>query len=335
MAVEALNWNHPRVLFASEVVREAASLALRINAARAGLAISKEDRSPVTVADYSVQALVAHRLSERFPGESLVAEEDAGLLSDEPRLLEAVAHWIEPLVGAGADPRALIDQGSGKADSSFWTLDPIDGTKGFLRGEQYAVALAYLQRGQVLLGVLGCPNLAPTGVAEGGGKGSLMVAVRGQGCRAQVLEDRDSFIRLNVSAVIEIQSARVLRSIESAHTNLSQMDQLIGTLGIRSPAVGLDSQAKYGALAGGQGDLMLRLLSPDRPGYHEKIWDQAAGSLVVQEAGGRVTDLRGQPLDFSCGRRLERNQGVLASNGLLHDRVLEALEELGLETESA
>jgi fructose-1,6-bisphosphatase/inositol monophosphatase family enzyme len=54
--------------------------------------------------------------------------------------------------------------------------------------------------------------------------------------------------------------------------------------------------------------------------------DQAAGSLLIEEAGGRITDLAGQPLDFTSGRRLLRNMGVLASNGLIHRMVLEAVQ---------
>ncbi len=81
-------------------------------------------------------------------------------------------------------------------------------------------------------------------------------------------------------------------------------------------------------LAAGGGEVLLRLLSPKRPDYKEKIWDQAAGSIVVEEAGGRVTDLDGNALDFTRGKSLERNRGICATNGLLHDRVLTALADL-------
>jgi 3'(2'), 5'-bisphosphate nucleotidase len=87
----------------------------------------------------------------------------------------------------------------------------------------------------------------------------------------------------------------------------------------------LDSQAKYMLLAAGQGELYLRLLSPKQPDYREKIWDQAAGSLIIEEAGGQVTDLAGQPLDFIAGRTLANNRGILASNRLLHSAALAAL----------
>jgi 3'(2'), 5'-bisphosphate nucleotidase len=87
----------------------------------------------------------------------------------------------------------------------------------------------------------------------------------------------------------------------------------------------MDSQAKHVLLAAGTAELLLRF--PPHPGYHEAIWDQAAGSLLVQEAGGQVSDIEGRPLDFTTGRRLLRNKGLIASNGLLHEAAVDALRE--------
>ena len=61
------------------------------------------------------------------------------------------------------------------------------------------------------------------------------------------------------------------------------------------------------------------------PDYIEKIWDQAAGYLVAVEAGGKITDLDGKPLDFSTGKFLTNNRGVLASNTHLHQACLSAI----------
>jgi 3'(2'), 5'-bisphosphate nucleotidase len=91
----------------------------------------------------------------------------------------------------------------------------------------------------------------------------------------------------------------------------------------------MDSQAKYVVLAAGAGDVLLRLISPSRPDYREKIWDQAAGSIVVTESGGRITDLDGKPLDFSQGRTLAQNRGILATNGHLHEAILAGLRKIG------
>ena len=65
--------------------------------------------------------------------------------------------------------------------------------------------------------------------------------------------------------------------------------------------------------------------SPEAPDYREKIWDHAGGVVVLEEAGGRVTDIEGNPYDFTRGRRLEGNVGLLASNGALHAAALEAI----------
>jgi 3'(2'), 5'-bisphosphate nucleotidase len=90
----------------------------------------------------------------------------------------------------------------------------------------------------------------------------------------------------------------------------------------------MDSQAKYAVLASGQGEIYLRMLSASQPDYQERIWDQAAGSLIIQEAGGRVTDLDGKDLDFSQGRTLANNRGICATNGVLHERTLDAIHAI-------
>jgi 3'(2'), 5'-bisphosphate nucleotidase len=86
----------------------------------------------------------------------------------------------------------------------------------------------------------------------------------------------------------------------------------------------MDSQVKYLALAAGVGDLIVRL--PRKGGaLRENIWDHACGVLLVEEAGGRCTDVLGRPLDFRTARQMEHNLGVVASNTRLHEAALEAL----------
>ena len=103
------------------------------------------------------------------------------------------------------------------------------------------------------------------------------------------------------------------------------MDYLAEELAVEVEPVRMDSQAKYMLLAAGKGELYLRFLSSRQPDYKERIWDQAAGALIVEEAGGKVSDLHGSSLDFSTGRTLLHNRGVLASNGHLHPQALQAL----------
>jgi 3'(2'), 5'-bisphosphate nucleotidase len=295
-------------------------------------ALTKDDRSPVTVADFAAQALVGHLLGEAFAGELLVGEERADQLRrPEGRgALEQVTRFVARAVPE-ATPETVcrwIDRGGAEPGERFWTLDPVDGTKGFLRGEQYVVALALVIEGRVELGVLGCPNLLEGATPELGGPGSLLVAARGQGTWAAPLAGGD-YTRLSVSRRDNPAEARLLRSVESGHTDVGGVNQLVEALGVEAEPVLMDSQAKFAVLAAGEGDVLVRLISPSRPDYREKIWDQAAGGIIVEEAGGRVTDLDGKSPDFTQGRTLAANRGVLATNGRLHDAVLAALKAIG------
>jgi 3'(2'), 5'-bisphosphate nucleotidase len=323
----------PEARFALEVVREAALLARRIQREMVTPALTKDDRSPVTVADFAVQALVARRLADEFPGAALVAEEQAGALrlAESAATLEQITRFVRTAF-SDATPDGVcnwIDRGSEKAPATFWTLDPIDGTKGFLRREQYAVALAFVRNGQVELGVLGCPELTDASRSDPGGAGSLTFAARGQGTWTQTLSADSQPRRLKVSSRQQPSAARILRSVEKAHTNTDEIGQLVTHLGVEAPPIGMDSQAKYAVMGAGEGDVLLRLLSASRPDYREKIWDQAAGAIVITEAGGRITDLDGRALDFTCGRTLAKNRGILATNGHLHDALLAGLRAIG------
>ena len=322
----------PESKFAIAAVREACTVIRAVQKGLVTAALTKSDKSPVTVADFAAQGAVARRFAVERPSDVLVGEEDAAdLRSDASRgTLANVTRFVaEVAPGATADEVcASIDRGRAEPVPRFWTLDPVDGTKGFLRGEQYAVALALIENGRVELGVLGCPNLRADGTADVGGTGCVIAAERGRGTWASPLGS-ETWSRLLVSGRRVAKEARLLRSVEAGHTNVDEMGELVVALGGTAEPVLMDSQAKYGVLAAGCGELLFRLLSPSKPDYRERIWDQAAGSIVVEEAGGRVTDLDGKTLDFSRGRTLAANRGVVASNGLLHDAALAALKQVG------
>lgn len=322
-----LDLHNPEIKFTIQAVRAAALLVQTVQAETVSPALTKDDRSPVTVADYAAQALVAYRLMQAYPQDAMIGEEDSTALR-QPQAAETLARItsfvtrIEP----SATPEKVcqwIDHGDSHAAQRYWTLDPIDGTKGFLRGDQYAVALALVYDGKVQVGALGCPQLSLDQ-----GKGVLMVAARGQGTWVTSLEGDSSFEPVHVSTLKDPAGARLLRSFESGHTNVSQIDVLAKTLGVAADPVRMDSQAKYAVLAAGGGEIYLRLLSPSRLDYREKIWDQAAGSIVIEEAGGRVTDLDGLLLDFTQGRTLAANRGICATNGFLHEATLAALQAI-------
>jgi 3'(2'), 5'-bisphosphate nucleotidase len=290
--------------------------------------VEKGDRSPVTVADFASQAIVARELRRALPDVPLVGEEDSELLREAENravlqaILEQVRHpWPD------VDERELllaIDHGAADPDGveSFFTLDPIDGTKGFLRGDQYAVALGLIVEGEVAVGVLGCPNLT----GPDGSKGVLYAAVRERGAMAlSIHRQTPTVFPIRVSPEEDPANIRFCQSVEKAHSHGGRAGEVAAILGVTAEPVGVDSQCKYGMVAQGSAELYLRIPRDDI--YREKIWDHAAGSIIVEEAGGRVTDVHGKPLDFSRGRTLEVNRGVVASNGPNHDEVIRALAQ--------
>ena len=183
--------------FAVAVVREAAQLVRRVQkemlvgSLNKG-ALAKDDKSPVTVADFAAQALVGLRLSETFPAMGFVGEESAEVLRtpEGQTTLEQITHFVQQVVPTATSEKVCewIDRGAGEPTNEFWTLDPVDGTKGFLRGDQYAVALGFIRNGEVRVGALGCPELADASRPDKGGPGTLLVARRGNGTWAGPLD---------------------------------------------------------------------------------------------------------------------------------------------------
>lgn len=305
-------------------------------------AMTKDDRSPVTVADFASQAIVAAILRESLGELTLVGEESAAFLR-QPEHAAHLAATVGSLRDTGvwpdateADALAAIDLGAAEprdwTHDGFWTLDPVDGTKGFLRAEQYCISLAFIRDGEVELGVLGCPNLAPEPDADPARPSEI-------GCIAYAVREGGAMQRWETeAATVEIeldrpdlnpdQPARLAESVESGHSNQEVSAKVMSDAGPTLPGLRIDSQCKYAVVARGQADVYLRL--PTRRGYVERIWDHAAGSLVAKEAGCTVTDVLGRPLDYSQGRGLEGNVGILGAPPHLHARLLGALERLGV-----
>jgi 3'(2'), 5'-bisphosphate nucleotidase len=312
--------------FLLEALRTA-SLVLRHIAPSAG-SLVKGDRTPVTAADLAVQAVWARLLERAFSEDVIVAEESAELLRlpESAELLREVLGLVRVVFPDADDDQVLawLDRGLGQPAPRFWTLDPVDGTKGLLRGGQYAAVLALIEQGTVVLGGMACPRYPEEGGAAGE---SFAVAGRGQGAwRAASLDG--AWRRLTVSDETDPAHARLLRSVESGRATDERLAALRRALGTAAPEVRLDSQVKYLALASGAGDLIVRL--PRRGGtLRENIWDHACGVLLVEEAGGRCSDVLGEELDFGSARQMDRNLGVLASNGRLHAAALEALQRTG------
>lgn len=311
---------------AVEAVRQASLLCRSVQSQLDPATLRKDDRSPVTVADFGSQAVICRVLGAVFPDDPVIAEEDSAALRnpDNSRVLERVIAEVRAVIPntESCDVTDWIDRGNAAEYSDrFWTLDPIDGTKGFLRGDQYAVALGLIIEGELAVAALACPKLEASGTV-----GSIFSAVSGHGAQRSPIEDTGNGSPIHVSDVTDPSEARFCESVESAHSSHGQAAALAAELGIQRDPYRIDSQAKYAVVAAGEAEIYLRLTR--HTGYVENIWDHAAGALVIEEAGGQVTDLNGKRLDFSRGTHLENNIGIVASNGRFHQHVLDALEKV-------
>lgn len=320
----------PEVVTAIQAAVKASELCQKIRKDLVGEEpILKSDRSPVTIADYASQAILCKWIRERFPHDTIVAEEDSKELKrpNHSKILGQVTDYVNAFIPTASSKEVCswIDFSSNSITDRFWTLDPIDGTKGFLRADQYAIALALIENGVVTLGLLACPNLYVDIHQPLGEKGCLFIALKGKGSIQMDLKGLGKQ-NLSVSKIKNPPEATMTESVEPNHADHLFHQRLAKKLNISKPSFRMDSQAKYGIVARGEVTLYLRVPSPSEPGYKENIWDHAAGSIIAEEAGGKVTDILGHPLDFSCGIKMVKNHGILVSNGILHDVVLKALK---------
>ncbi|KAL2327697.1 hypothetical protein Fmac_021124 [Flemingia macrophylla] len=321
--------------------------------------------------DFSVQATISWLLSEIFGVQnvSIVAEEDIETISKDESagLLEAVVNTVneslalaskyglqspETTLGTSEVLEAISRCNStGGPRGRYWVLDPVDGTLGFVRGDQYAVALALIEDGKVVLGVLGCPNYpvktewlnydyqdhqaaaqSSLVTPDAGGKGCVLYARTGSGeAWLQSLVDGEKMLEwpnrarpIRVSSIDDPALATLCEPVERANSNHSFTAGLAQSVGLRKQPLRVHSMVKYAAIARGDAEIFMKFA---KCGYKEKIWDHAAGVVIVEEAGGVVTDAGGRPLDFSKGMYLEGlDRGIIACSGVtLHEKFIGAV----------
>ncbi|CAG98889.1 3'(2'),5'-bisphosphate nucleotidase [Kluyveromyces lactis] len=340
---------------ATQAVRKASLLTKRIQAdviSSSNSTITKSDQSPVTIGDYSCQAIIINAIKSNFKDDAVVGEESSDGLTDSfiSEILTTIQDNDKVYSEVFADVtqqeekdvpfvneefplnsieeiKRVIDFGnySGGNTGRFWCLDPIDGTKGFLRGDQFAVCLALVVDGEVQIGVIGCPNLklsnyGASDLSDSLSAGYIFRAVRGQGAQYSITTE-SQWREIHTRDVENTSDLVSLEGVEKGHSSHDEQAIIKKDLGI-TKSQHLDSQVKYCLLALGLGDLYLRL--PIKMSYAEKIWDHAAGNVILEEAGGIHTDaLEDQRLDFGKGRTLQ-TKGVIASCGpqSLHSRVV-------------
>lgn len=259
---------------AVDVAREAGAKIRALHGS--GLAVEqKVDDSPVTQADREANALIVAALSKEFPVDGILSEE-------------------------------LPDDGSRHGRTRVWMIDPLDGTKDFIRGrEGFAVMIGLLVGDVPSLGVVYQPMTD-----------KLYFATRGNG--AFVMIGEGTAVQIHVSDVDDLSRIRMVASkshrtptIDKVREELGISDELnIGSVGL-----------KLGLIAEGARDLYVN------PGGHSKLWDACGPEAILREAGGRMTDVHGEPLAYR-GQELGNVRGLIASNGLVHDQVVRRLAAL-------
>lgn len=237
-----------------------------------GLAVDlKDGDEPVTQADRAANEWIVTRLQREFPDDAVLSEE-------------------------------LPDDGSRHSKARVWMVDPMDGTRDFIRGETgFSVMIGLIESARPMLGVVYHP------AAD-----KLYVATRGEGSWCEHSGSRQ---RLHVSAVRDLGAARLVSSLSNRGPQTEQIRHALGVLSDRPcGSVGL----KIALIAEGSCDLYVN------PGERSKLWDLAAPEIILTEAGGEVTDTRNVPVNYARDDLANRH-GIVATNGLLHASAIEHL----------
>ncbi|KAJ6999685.1 hypothetical protein NC653_010430 [Populus alba x Populus x berolinensis] len=331
-----------------------------------GRIVEKNDNTPVTVADFGVQALVSLELSKVFPSIPLVAEEDSDFVRSN-NLVDSVVSVVtdkassndKPLTNA--DVLEAIDRGGknaivyGTRPATYWVLDPIDGTKGFLKGSEalYVVGLALVVEGDIVLGVMGCPNWKEASSYNStidvqgsesvpSRSGILMVAHVGCGTWARQLSDLmgvpakvpNGWTRCFVDGCHIVPKARFCISDSQTWESVPLSAFFSATSGADSVSdkeilllpTCCGSLCKYLMVASGRASVFILRA---RAQTLIKVWDHAVGIICVHEAGGKVTDWKGSDIDLAADQVERRivfpSMGVLVTNGTIHNQILEMI----------
>ena len=287
----------------------------------------KSEQEPVTIADYGSQAIICRAIREHFPDDKVIAEE-AGkqfleLVTGEQRaqILRLLTTTLDQNV-TQHDVVHWLDHGKDKESERVWVIDPIDGTKGFLAMRHYAIGVGVLEHGKPTDAIIGCPGYGD-GVSGYDEDGAIFYAHDGTAYKMPISGGEAEAISVSSRNV----PIKIAQSFEKKHASKSRMGTVRELAGLSDvPVYELDSMEKYALVACGDADLYLRL--PNKTStYSHKVWDHAAGVALVLASGGKATDIDGSELIFSEGRIMP-NRGMIISNGVLHDTLIDATQAL-------
>jgi len=192
-----------------------------------------------------------------------------------------------------------------ESHSRIWIIDPMDGTKEFINHNgEFSVMIGMIEEGRPVVGVVYQPVT-----------GYMYWAAKGQGSYSR----RDQQIQsMQTSVNTDFAKIKIAASRSHLTDELLEIYQALGIQEIiRSGSVGL----KLAMIARQTCDIYLNLSGMT------SCWDTCAPEIILTEAGGQVTNLSGEPLDYSF-RQLKNSDGVVASNGVVHAQLLEKIQTI-------
>ena len=209
-----------------------------------------------------------------------------------------------PIVAEESDPSAYAGYASAPA---AWFVDPLDGTREFVaRNGEFAVMVGLAEKGEATLGVVVCPAF-----------GRTFIGARGLGA-FEVAED-GSRKPIHVSTAKTLGEAEIL--VSRSH-GAEGLEDLAKKLGFRKVTRCGSAGVKGTRIAAGEADVYAQ------PGRAGALWDACAPEAIVMAAGGRATDSHGTMIDYAA-REIPNHYGFLATNGLLHEAVIELVKKFG------
>ncbi len=255
---------------------------------------SKEDKTPVTIADLASQAILLHEVARIRPADRVHAEEEAETVMEEAKA-QPVRDIVEEVLGTSISLGELRDRiqyrGEGTSGAS-WFIDPIDGTKGYVAGLFYAVACGRAINGKLSEGWMGVPSGDERMKTI---TGKLFFAQSGNGIKRWTIADGAEEV-FSASPAPSLEEGGRLAVIGSRAHDKIDTPEGVNTDKWQVELLPMDSMAKYAALASGAAELYPRNPSPKFGAQY--YWDHAAGALLVEEAGGKITDLEGKPIEI-------------------------------------
>ena len=268
----------------------------------------KEDDSPVTIADYATQIYIINKILEQFPEDQIIAEEDDNSFIDNKAKRSINSCYKALNIGENINIEKTLMIKDKKKTSRQWTVDPIDGTKGFQKGLSYAIGVGFMKKSDPKICAIAVPNYKKFG-------NTSFFAEKDKG--SKFATNISEFKPIKVSHQSQLKQAKLCHSLhydEPWVMDFAKRAEITNFIQI-------DSMTKFCMIADGTADLYVKPMNKSR----SFAWDFLPGILLVQEAGGTVSDLRGNKIEFNNDKCIVSTPGLIASNSIIHNDIIAKL----------